>query len=63
MSAARGGLRLFVGNLPWTVSRKELSEYFSRFGSLRSAAAIFSNETGMSKGLWLCGVHKQGWLL
>ena len=50
MSAARGGFRLFVGNFPWTVSRKELSEYFSRFGSLRSAAVIFSNETGMSKG-------------
>eukprot|EP00745_Piridium_sociabile_P040504 TRINITY_DN7799_c0_g1_i1.p3 TRINITY_DN7799_c0_g1~~TRINITY_DN7799_c0_g1_i1.p3 ORF type:complete len:106 (-),score=12.64 TRINITY_DN7799_c0_g1_i1:327-644(-) len=49
MSTSRA-LRLFVGNLPWTVSRKELSSYFSKFGNLRSASVVFNSKTGLSKG-------------
>ncbi|KAK7463312.1 hypothetical protein BaRGS_00038113 [Batillaria attramentaria] len=49
MSAARA-YRLFVGNLPWTVSRKELVEYFTKFGKLRSAAVVFDKQAGMSRG-------------
>ncbi|KAK7104203.1 SRA stem-loop-interacting RNA-binding protein, mitochondrial-like [Littorina saxatilis] len=49
MSGARS-FKLFVGNLPWTVARREVSEYFSKFGTLRSASVVFNQETGMSKG-------------
>ncbi|KAL8589852.1 hypothetical protein ACOMHN_020855 [Nucella lapillus] len=49
MSSSRA-FKLFVGNLPWTVSRKELSAYFNKFGNLRSAAVVFNPQTGLSKG-------------
>ncbi|XP_076441952.1 SRA stem-loop-interacting RNA-binding protein, mitochondrial-like [Babylonia areolata] len=49
MSGTRA-FKLFVGNLPWTVSRKELSAYFSKFGNLRSATVVFNTKSGLSKG-------------
>ncbi|PVD26609.1 hypothetical protein C0Q70_14286 [Pomacea canaliculata] len=48
--ASRRTFKLFVGNLPWTVSKNELSEYFSKFGNLRSSSVVFDNKTGLSKG-------------
>ncbi|XP_064602234.1 SRA stem-loop-interacting RNA-binding protein, mitochondrial-like [Liolophura sinensis] len=47
---ARSTLRLFVGNLPWTVSRYELREYFQMFGPVKQASVLFNKETGMSRG-------------
>ncbi|XP_013781975.1 SRA stem-loop-interacting RNA-binding protein, mitochondrial-like [Limulus polyphemus] len=48
--ASRSIHRIFVGNLPWTVSRRELKEYFSQFGYVASALVIFNKDTGMSRG-------------
>lgn len=48
--ASRSMYRLFVGNLPWTVSHSELRQYFSEFGHLVSARVVFNKDTGMSKG-------------
>ncbi|XP_076364881.1 SRA stem-loop-interacting RNA-binding protein, mitochondrial-like [Tachypleus tridentatus] len=48
--ASRSIQRIFVGNLPWTVSRRELREYFSQFGYVTSALVVFNKETGMSRG-------------
>lgn len=42
--------KIFVKNLPWTVSEKELSEYFSKFGSVIDSKVIFDAKTKMSKG-------------
>ncbi|KAI0217576.1 hypothetical protein LSAT2_030669 [Lamellibrachia satsuma] len=42
--------RLFVGNIPWTVSQFELKQYFAKFGPVRSASIIFDDKTGISKG-------------
>ncbi|KAL3207357.1 hypothetical protein MRX96_010150 [Rhipicephalus microplus] len=48
--ASRSALRIFVGNLPWTIGRKELREHFSQFGYVASSNVIFDKKTGMSKG-------------
>lgn len=42
--------KLFVGNLPWTVSHNELKMYFSRYGHVSSASVIYDRNIGMSKG-------------
>jgi cold-inducible RNA-binding protein len=44
------GRRLFVGNLPYTVTDEDLKEYFSQFGAVEYAHVITSRDTGTSKG-------------
>ncbi|XP_043247321.1 31 kDa ribonucleoprotein, chloroplastic-like isoform X2 [Amphibalanus amphitrite] len=48
--ASRQGLSLFVGNLPWTVSTRELRSYVSQFGPVAWARVVFDPKTGLSKG-------------
>lgn len=43
-------LQLYVGNLPWTVSKRELQNYFCQFGPISKAEVIFNKETGFSRG-------------
>ncbi|NWH78192.1 SLIRP protein, partial [Piaya cayana] len=40
---------LFVAEVPWTVSSKELKEYFSQFGSVRRCQLPFDKDTGFHK--------------
>lgn len=47
---ARGVQKLFISNLPWTISRKELSAYFSKFGHVHSANVIYDKTTGLNRG-------------
>jgi len=42
--------KLFVGNLPYTVTNDELGEFFGQFGEIVSAAVIMDRATGRSKG-------------
>lgn len=44
------GKRLYVGNLPWTVTSAELQQMFSAFGTVLSAEVISDRETGRSRG-------------
>lgn len=48
-SSIRNLFRLYVGNLPWTVSHQELKQYFSKFGHVNSAAVVFDRNTGLSR--------------
>ena len=47
--ASRQGLSLFFGNLPWTVSARELRSYVSQFGPVAWARVVFDPKTGLSK--------------
>lgn len=47
---ARGVQKLFVGNLPWTISTKELQAYFSKFGHVQSSNVIYDKTTGLNRG-------------
>lgn len=42
--------KFFVGNLPWTVSSRELRKYFTSFGHVATADVLFDHSTGLSKG-------------
>lgn len=44
------GKKLYVGNLPYSISDSQLQEEFSRFGAVSSAKIITDRETGRSKG-------------
>jgi RNA recognition motif-containing protein len=43
-------LRLFVANIAWSVTSKELRELFSRYGQVRACLIIADQETGRSRG-------------
>ena len=42
--------KLFVGNLPYSVTSERLSEAFSQFGTVSSSKVIADRETGRSRG-------------
>jgi RNA-binding proteins (RRM domain) len=42
--------KIFVGNLPWTVSHNELKKFFSEYGQIMNASVMFDKNTGLSKG-------------
>lgn len=43
-------MRIYVGNLPFSVRDEELREMFSAHGEVASAAVIIDRETGRSRG-------------
>lgn len=47
--ASRNALKVFVGNLPWTVGHRELRQHFSQFGHVVNSNVIFDRSTGISK--------------
>lgn len=42
--------KLFVANVPWTVSNRELKLYFSKYGHVANATIVFDKQCGMSRG-------------
>lgn len=42
--------KLFVGNLPWSMSSHSLKELFLQFGEIVDAIIISESSTGRSKG-------------
>ena len=44
------GTKLYVGNLPYSVTEEKLREHFARHGSVVSARIITDKFSGRSKG-------------
>ncbi len=44
------GRKLYVGNLPYSVTESALSDKFSAYGTVESAKLITDRDTGQSKG-------------
>jgi RNA recognition motif-containing protein len=44
------GTRLYVGNLPYTVSSSELEQMFAAHGTVQCAEVVADRDTGRSKG-------------
>ncbi|HUW43399.1 MAG TPA: RNA-binding protein [Bacillota bacterium] len=42
--------RIYVGNLPWSVTKQRLEELFSPFGEIEEALVIADKYTGRSRG-------------
>lgn len=43
-------VKLFVGNLPWSVGDAELTQIFAAHGEVQSARVISDRDTGRSRG-------------
>lgn len=43
-------VKLFVGNLPWSVGDAELEDIFRGFGEIESVRVITDRDTGRSRG-------------
>ena len=43
-------MKLYVGNLPWSVNDDSLREMFSAHGTVESATVITDRESGRSRG-------------
>ena len=43
-------MKLYVGNLPWSVNDDSLRELFSAHGTVESAAVVTDRESGRSRG-------------
>jgi RNA recognition motif-containing protein len=43
-------VKLFVGNLPWSVDDSELGRLFTSHGEVQSARVISDRDTGRSRG-------------
>jgi len=44
------GLKLYVGNLPYSTTDESLKDLFSKAGTVTSASVITDRQTGRSKG-------------
>jgi RNA recognition motif-containing protein len=42
--------RIYVGNLPWSVTKEELEKLFSPFGEIEEALVVANKYTGRSRG-------------
>lgn len=43
-------MKVYVGNLPWSVGDSELADLFSPFGAVQSAQVVADRDTGRSRG-------------
>lgn len=43
-------MRIYVGNLPWSVDNDSLKDLFSSYGDVADAVVIRDRETGRSRG-------------
>jgi len=51
--------KLYVGNLPYSVTEESLEALFSQFGSVESTVIIKDRETGRAKGFGFVEFEKQ----
>lgn len=54
------GRKLYVGNLPYSVSEQSLQETFSQVGTVESANVITDRDTGQSKGFAFVEMSSDG---
>jgi len=43
-------MKVYVGNLAWSVTNQELQDLFTPFGSVESAQVVTDRDTGRSRG-------------
>jgi cold-inducible RNA-binding protein len=44
------GSKIYVGNLPYTITENELHDFFSQYGNINNIKLISDNQTGRLKG-------------
>ncbi len=53
-------MKLYVGNLPWSVGDSELETLFSGVGEVTSARVITDRDTGRSRGFGFVEMSQEG---
>ena len=53
-------MKIYVGNLPWSMSNGDLEELFAKFGEVRSANVVMDRETGRSRGFGFVEMSDDG---
>jgi RNA recognition motif-containing protein len=53
-------MRLYVGNLAYTVTSQSLEQLFSEFGQVKDAAVVQDRDTGRSKGFGFVEMNDNG---
>ena len=53
-------MKLYVGNLPWSVDNSQLEELFSEFGSVISANVITDRDSKRSRGFGFVELESGG---
>ncbi len=43
-------IRIYVGNLPYTIGNEQLAQIFSAYGEVSEATVVMDRESGQSKG-------------
>ena len=43
-------MKLYVGNLPWSIADSDLTEMFEAYGTVESASVVTDRESGRSRG-------------
>ncbi len=43
-------MKMYVGNLPWSISDSDLNDMFGAYGAVESASVLNDRETGRSRG-------------
>lgn len=51
--------RIYVGNLPWSVTKARLEELFSSFGEIDDALVVANKYTGRSRGFGFVTFKKE----
>lgn len=53
-------MKIYVGNLPWSMSSDDLEELFAKFGEVHSANVVMDRETGRSRGFGFVEMDDDG---
>lgn len=52
-------MKIYVGNLPWSVTDAELNDLFSEVGEVTSAKVITDRDSGRSRGFGFVDMGKE----
>lgn len=52
-------MKMYVGNLSWSVTQADLEALFGAYGAVRSAEVIMDRETGRSRGFGFVEMDSQ----
>ena len=52
-------MKMYVGNLSWSVTKADLEALFATYGAVRSAEVIMDRETGRSRGFGFVEMDSQ----
>ena len=52
-------MKLYVGNLPWSVTDSDLENLFAGVGAVQSARVVMDRDTGRSRGFGFVEMDRQ----